>query len=325
METLQENAPANRKAFSSKIRIKTECDAGISSIENQAIQTRTTSSKNLIVHRRSERVWTKDGWIDPLESKRILPFARMAAEAYNFYPRPRIQGFVPAEKKDIPEYLHTYFVESAKSRTGRCIFRKTLEDTNSGMKARVYKHLEKKQIVIAFAGTEIKVADPSRWKRVLKNVFTNLTHAAGLNEDLYDQADRWVMELVHKYGKKNVIACGTSLGGTLSKYTGLMNEIKAYSFNPPGILGEQLRKIHEKYALTPTHTESTKKLNEIANSIGMTTVYVQGEWLCSYHPGEWFGKEYTVPFHDQSWLGYYRKNHHGTDAIIRSLETTANA
>jgi hypothetical protein len=286
--------------------------------------------------RAAQPTWTSNGFISGSEAVKILPYAYLAADANRVTSKP-ISGFELVPYSALPTSLQSYYVDSkTNSKTGLtyevCMF----SDKDSGMQARLYKSIDSDTYVLAFAGSDIDTT-----LRGYQNLATNVAHASGYESNVYKQASEWVKAVIDEYPGARVIATGTSLGGGFAQYATLMNrtqglvknqavvfnDVEAYCFNAPGLTGVQLANVIQANRIPADNPEkpssmSIKLMNAIARPI-ITHVYVEGEWVSGYHPGYWFGKQYTVRFYDQSWKGYYTKNHHDAYAVRKSMEKAA--
>ena len=283
----------------------------------------------------ADTTWTNDGFITGTEAGKVLPYAYMSAAAYRVESKP-VAGFELVTYANLPPALQKYYVGMLTSPKTKATYDACmLVDKDSGMQARLYKAVDSDTYVLAFSGSDIDIT-----VRGAYNMMTNVANAAGYESTVYAQAADWMKSVIEQYPDACVIATGTSLGGGLAQYATLMNKmqviskgetithnVKAYCFNDPALTGAQLgnvilaNKIPAADPQKPS-TASLRLMDSIARPI-ITHVYVEGEWASGYHPGYWFGKQYTVRFYDQSWKGYYSKNHHDAYAVRKSLEKAA--
>jgi hypothetical protein len=115
---------------------------------------------------------------------------------------------------------------------------------HKGVCARLYKHNENQEMVIAFRGTEDNLFDKSH--RFFKNWGDNLMHSLlGEEAGAYKFANDLVKMVKAAYPDHNIICAGISMGGGLAQYAALMNDVDAYCFNGTHLHGDVEVQIHE--------------------------------------------------------------------------------
>jgi hypothetical protein len=134
------------------------------------------------------------------------------------------------------------------------ITRDDLIDDASGYHAAVYQQGQGDEAtyVVAFRGTE----DGTDW-------MTNLGSGAGFKTTQFSRADGLVRKLVRNVGAENVAVTGHSLGGGLSNYAALKNEVQSTAFNPKGTTWSEQREIGNMDELAAQYVHNYQVVGEI--------------------------------------------------------------
>ena len=98
----------------------------------------------------------------------------------------------------------------------------------TGFAATAYRNEDTNEVIIAYRGTNSK--ELVDW---VKNNWS-----IGINEYpvQYTEANHFYNLIAKEYGKENVTVIGHSLGGALAQLVGAENNVKAVTFNAPGVL-----------------------------------------------------------------------------------------
>jgi Txe/YoeB family toxin of Txe-Axe toxin-antitoxin module len=97
---------------------------------------------------------------------------------------------------------------------------------DSGFHARVYKNDEEGKIVVSFGGTETDD---------MKDLLTDGRLALGYSDDQFEEALKFVNDMMLEHPEKEIVITGHSLGGALAQYVAIHKGIPAITFNAPGI------------------------------------------------------------------------------------------
>ena len=258
-----------------------------------------------------------EGVVTPEFAAKALPYALMADGANRYKAEAAaVAGYTILSKEDLPEGMAS-FINNDKSQM--------LEDTWTGMRARVYKSLNSDQVVLAFAGTELRPLQSAPWswrwsdiKRMSYNFMSTGYQAAGGIPEIYEQAQEWTKLLIDIYGEGNVIVTGVSMGGGLAQFSALMGGARAYALNSIGLAGGTKDALRSKYG--------SQEALDVAAINFVTHINVEGEslsegWLLTYTvERDQLGRIYSVPCYDESLYGAQR---HDITVVVESLEAVA--
>ena len=277
----------------------------------------TYSSFNPISHLGDTSGRQIEGVVTPEFAAESLPYALMADGANRYKAEAAaVVGYSILSKGDLPKGI-AEFINNEKSQM--------LEDTWTGMRARIYKKLDSDQVVLAFAGTELRPLQSAPWswrwsdvKRMSYNFMSTSYQAAGGIPEIYEQAQEWTKLLIDVYGKDNVVVTGVSMGGGLAQFSGLMAGSQVYALNSIGLGGGTKEALRSEYG-------SQEALDVAALNL-VTHINVEGEslsegWLLTYTvERDQLGRIYTVPCYDESLYGTQR---HDVTVVVDSLEAVA--
>ncbi|GAB4270306.1 MAG: hypothetical protein Tsb0018_02470 [Opitutales bacterium] len=258
------------------------------------------------------------GEMTPEFAQSVLPYAQMSDGANKYKATDsEVSGYKILTKEELPEELQKW-MKDEKSQL--------LEDmkdwSSSGMRARIYQNIETGDVVLAFAGTELRPLSGSMrssdWWRMTYNLMSSSWQAGGGTPKIYSQAAEWTELLQKHFGNDKIIVTGVSMGGGLAQYAGLLHEVPVYAFNSVGLGGGTKSTLREHY--------STQDLLDFAALDLVTHVNVEGEslsegWLLTYTiERDQLGKIYTVPCYSNKLYGPQR---HDISVVVKSLEKEA--
>ncbi|HQU08552.1 MAG: hypothetical protein B7X06_00295 [Verrucomicrobia bacterium 21-51-4] len=240
------------------------------------------------------------------EAQEVLPYAQMAYNAFRYKPSDCVvEGYHLSTKEEVPVDLQQYYDAKAQR----------LEDAHTGMIARIYiKDDDSGQRVVAFAGSELRFWQLRNIQRFTYNLMSNTAQALGYEPQVYTQAAKWAQSIQGNASEgPEVILTGSSLGGGLAQYAGLMMELRAVCFNAAG-MSSVLKKFIE-----------TQSIGEVLRARAYSLVVhvnVEGDWISSYAPGEQLGVRYVVPcYSEKIWgFGFGSENRHDASIVVKSLE-----
>lgn len=97
---------------------------------------------------------------------------------------------------------------------------------DSGFHARLYKNDDEGKIVVSFGGTETDD---------MKDLLTDGRLALGYSDDQFEEALKFVNDMMLEHPDKEIVITGHSLGGALAQYVAINKGIPAITYNAPGI------------------------------------------------------------------------------------------
>ena len=247
-------------------------------------------------------------------AREVRPYAEMAHQSYSFNNVP-VEGFVRLKREEVPEAWQKYFVEKNHSLTidgiafTAIIFRRT--DTS-------------KELIVAFKGTDLRafMTVPGRnlWnnlKNFAKNAKTTFDFKVmGYIPEHFTKAVELVNDLAKKYPGAPITVTGSSLGGAIAQYAGLMTNHRAYIFNSLQISSTQIEEIKK---VDPSRIEKASEL--------ITVISLEGDSISAKFPHvskKYLGREFEIPYYTDHYIPYYLSIHHTTDPILISLDALIN-
>jgi hypothetical protein len=243
--------------------------------------------------------------------KEVYPYALMSDASYSMKSFP-IDGYTRLEREEIPTEWQKEFQTKNNS----------VNDSSLAFSAMVFKKTtDSKDLVVAFKGGELRsfIAPDKFFFSNLRKFISNIATVLYMKLTVVDSApahfDR-ALDLIEALEAQcpecNITVTGSSLGGAVAQYVGLMKSYKTYIFNSLQISGASLKNVQQHNPIALANAE--KLVNVIS---------IEGEWISdkdSYlntalsRPKTYLGDEFIIP---------RSKKHsiqHTTDAILASLK-----
>ncbi|MCL6269474.1 hypothetical protein M3P05_05910 [Sansalvadorimonas sp. 2012CJ34-2] len=268
--------------------------------------------------------------ISPQKAKSLTPYAFASQLAHTYKlngkseksiaTRNKMLGYemTPVDSKDLPEPIKYLFIQDETQRFW----------SYSGLQARAFYHHNKKNIVLAFAGTDFH---PLMYRSYATAGTANLI-AYGYSTPMLTQASALCRAFKEIPEVENIIVTGNSLGGAVAHYAGLACGAKTIAFNSLA-LPENLRQqaildyinyhsIEDSFSIDPSYRSElsnagTPKQLELIEVEGEALNNTKGMWIIQgQHPKN--TPIQIVPSHDKK-LGSVGR--HWAPAVIKSLET----